>query len=532
MLNLLSPKIGDKTIALTPPRLCSRCRNIRRFSFRNVRHFYYRKSDLTSKQIIAAHHETKPFPVYDFSEWYGDNWDASEFSQDIDWNRSFLDQFREMYNKIPQWSKVLVNCENCDFSMNCADSKNCYLSSSISSSEDCYYSSRLINVKNAVDCLRLSESEQCYECIDSSNLYNCSYLQNCKNMSDSDYCFDCDSCSDCFLCTNLRQKKYCIFNQQYEKTEYEKIKSTFLAKGHEHLMQKLLEGKNLTPHRDLHNVNVENSSGDFLLNCKNVNESYFITSSTDSRHLYDGSLTSTSMDCSTPVEFERCYEVNNSYMCYEVYFCDNVMHSSNVFYSRGCDRIKNCFGCSGLKDAEYCIFNKQYTKEEYEELVPKIIEKMKTDGEWGEFFPISDSAFAYNEAEAFEFAPLLKEEVLAKGLEWYEEDFSEMHLGSSYSLPTVISEVDDDITTKVLTCDISGRPYKILSQELDFYRKMNISPPHKAPLQRHLERIKRRNPRKLWNRECDKCSKAIITSYAPDRPEIVYCEQCYLSEVY
>jgi len=29
-----------------------------------------------------------------------------------------------------------------------------------------------------------------------------------------------------------------------------------------------------------------------------------------------------------------------------------------------------------------------------------------------------------------------------------------------------------------------------------------------------------------------KCSKSIQTSYSPERPEIVYCEQCYLQEIY
>ena len=33
-------------------------------------------------------------------------------------------------------------------------------------------------------------------------------------------------------------------------------------------------------------------------------------------------------------------------------------------------------------------------------------------------------------------------------------------------------------------------------------------------------------------RKCDKCSKDMKTTYAPKRPEIVYCEECYLNEVY
>ena len=32
-----------------------------------------------------------------------------------------------------------------------------------------------------------------------------------------------------------------------------------------------------------------------------------------------------------------------------------------------------------MKNKEYCIFNKQYTKEEYENIVPQLIEKMKEE---------------------------------------------------------------------------------------------------------------------------------------------------------
>ena len=65
--------------------------------------------------------------------------------------------------------------------------------------------------------------------------------------------------------------------------------------------------------------------------------------------------------------------------------------------------------------------NKQYTKEEYEELVPKIIEHMKTPltnpllggegmSERGEFFPMHSSHYAYNETIAQDFFPLTKEQ--------------------------------------------------------------------------------------------------------------------------
>ncbi|EKE26117.1 MAG: hypothetical protein ACD_4C00428G0002, partial [uncultured bacterium (gcode 4)] len=48
------------------------------------------------------------------------------------------------------------------------------------------------------------------------------------------------------------------------------------------------------------------------------------------------------------------------------------------------------------------------------------------------------------------------------------------------------------------------------------------------------DRMKLRNPRKLYDRTCDNpiCRKPIKTTYSPDRSEIVYCESCYEKEVY
>ena len=76
--------------------------------------------------------------------------------------------------------------------------------------------------------------------------------------------------------------------------------------------------------------------------------------------------------------------------------------------------INQCFGCVCLKNQSYCIFNKQYTKEEYEILVPRIIEHMMKTGEWGEFFPSSLSPFGYNETVAMEYFPMTRDSVIAR----------------------------------------------------------------------------------------------------------------------
>ncbi|MBU0626695.1 hypothetical protein KKH82_04680 [Patescibacteria group bacterium] len=81
-------------------------------------------------------------------------------------------------------------------------------------------------------------------------------------------------------------------------------------------------------------------------------------------------------------------------------------------YCSCCRNIKDCFGCISLNNAQYCILNKQYTKVEYETLVPKIIEHMTKTEERGEFFPSSISPFGYNETVASEYYHLTKEEAI------------------------------------------------------------------------------------------------------------------------
>ena len=91
-------------------------------------------------------------------------------------------------------------------------------------------------------------------------------------------------------------------------------------------------------------------------------------------------------------------------------FTFSTVRTHHVWYSMNCYDSSYLFGCDGLRNKQYCIFNKQYTKEEYEVLVTKIIGHMQQTGERGEFFPSSMSSFGYNETVANEYYPINKEE--------------------------------------------------------------------------------------------------------------------------
>ena len=160
---------------------------------------------------------------------------------------------------------------------------------------------------------------------------------------------------------------------------------------------------------------------------------------------------------------------------------------------------------------------------------------MKSTGEWGEFFPSSISPFGYNETAAIEYFPLSREEALKDGwFLWsdYEPPFPKVEkVIPASKLPDSIEDVPDDILNWAIECEVTGKPFRIIKQELEFYRKHGLPIPRRHPDQRHLDRMALRNPRKLFERACDKCGTPMITTYAPDRKESVYCEECYRKEV-
>jgi hypothetical protein len=237
---------------------------------------------------------------------------------------------------------------------------------------------------------------------------------------------------------------------------------------------------------------------------------------------------------------------------------DNVVYgSNNVEYSFNCYNSSYLFGCIGLRSKSYCILNKQYSKEEYFEILPKIkqhmmdmpyIDKVGRVYKYGEFFPVELSPFAYNETVANNFYPLTKEQIVNNGFEYRENEVKNFNITKEHTdLPDSITDCDENILNEVISCANQGNydkcatAFKIIPDELAFYKRFNIPLPRKCYQCRHHERFVKRNPLMLWHRQCmcDKaghehsgtCVNEFETSYAPDRPEIIYCESCYQKEV-
>ncbi|MFA6023819.1 MAG: hypothetical protein WC777_01200 [Candidatus Gracilibacteria bacterium] len=278
----------------------------------------------------------------------------------------------------------------------------------------------------------------------------------------------------------------------------------------------------------------EDCSGDYIFESQNTKESFYAIKCKDSKFIYDGYE---NIDCYDV--YESALQCERQYECYACNYTkysygSHVSHESyNLYYSDHCFNSNDLFGCIGLKKKTYCILNKQYSKEEYLELFPRIVEHMKQTGEWGEFHPSTLSPFAYNESVAQDFLPLSKEEVLSRGLVWKEKlDDGAAYAGPVISIPDNIKDVEPSICEAILQCDVTGKYFKIIPQELAFYKQLGLPIPRQCFEERHKGRTQFRNPRILWDRTCMHCNAPIKTTYSPERPEKVYCEACYLKTVY
>lgn len=567
-------------IKVPPPTFCPECRMKRRFVFRNERMLYKRKSDFTGEEIFSSMSPDSGIKVYEKDIWLSDKWDPIDYGMEYDFSRPFFTQFLELLQRVPLKNLNVQNGTNSPFVNNVTDPKNSYLVFNASNPEDCMYGHAINFCKQCVDVSHVSKCENCYEGFWLTQCSNSIFSSQCENSFNMMFSKNCSGCQDCFGCVNLRKKSYCIFNQQYSREEYlEKIKSFNLGsyENLEDIKKKTFDFWMKFPNKFLQGTQNTNVSGNYIDHSKDVKNSFLVREGQNLHYCQYVQELPGSKDC-----WDYSVWGDNNQLVYECHSCgigtqnikfcvlcqENVRDLEYSFFCLG--GSENLFGCVGLRKKSYCILNKQYSKEEYFELVEKIkihmnempyIDKKGNVYKYGEFFPAEISPHGYNETLAQEYFPLSKEIALAQGAKWVEPAERNYKIDLNYTdLPDDISDVDESIIGKVIACEHGGTcnqlcttAFKILDNELSFYKKMNLPLPRLCSNCRTFERLKQRTGILLNKRKCqcagensdngnysntaihshgkDHCLNEFETSYTPERPEMVYCEKCYQEEV-
>ena len=537
-------------IKVPAPTFCPDCRMQRRFAWRNERTLHRNICAKTGKKIISGFAPDSGLKVYDRDIWWSDDWDPMAYGKDYDFSKSFFKQWVEFFGQVPHPAVFNTQTMNCDYTQYTGNMKDAYLVSASWGGENFAYSARIQFCRDIFDAFAVYDSELCYEDVSITKSSRTHFSQNCEGCMDGMFLYDCRGCTNCIGCTGLRNKSYYIFNQPYSKEDYqnkiEELKvDTYTGLGEVRKKFETLRHKQIRKYAML--IKCERSTGDNMQNvvdskicfdvagemrnCKFIqNGTKIITDS------YDGYGVGAGVDLLYEA-FDSGAEGSRQLFCMTVY------GSRDATYSFNCHGCSNIFGCIGLRNKEYSIFNKEYTKEDYEMLVSKIkkhmeevpyVDKKERTYKYGEFFPIELSPFGYNETAAQDFMPMDKEVAQEAGFNWRDIKVPE-HQPTflAQNIPDAIKDSNVEITKENIGCLACGKVYRIILKELQFLRQFNLPLPRFCPECRHQARLKLRNPLKLWHRKCMKagCINEFETSYAPDRPEIIYCESCYNSEV-
>ncbi|MBI2121939.1 MAG: hypothetical protein HYT98_02345 [Candidatus Sungbacteria bacterium] len=559
-------------IRVPPPTWCPECRMVRRMVFRNERKLFRIKSAKSGKEILSLNPPEAGVAVYDEKEWWSDDWDAREYGREYDFSRPFFDQFFELSRVVPRYSRDVLNMVNSDYSANAADLKNCYLLFNSNYSEDSSYGNAVDKSHFCFDNSHIQKCERCYESFWLANCYQTHFSSKCEDCQSVWFSKNLRGCSNCFGCVNLRGKNYCIFNKQYSKEDYIKKLESFSLhtfSGITAVKKTALDFWLKFPNKYIEGVKNLNSSGEYVTHSKNVHHGYLVREGEDLRYVQYVQLPPSKdlMDITVGGNgMELSYENATSGWgrVYNLKFCAECWPEvRDMEYSMFCTSSSNLFGCVGLHKKEFCILNRQYTKESFDQLKIKIIKHMDempyVDSrgrayKYGEFFPPELSPFAYNQTIAIEHFPLTKEEAEKAGYRWQEPTRREYEITMTVDeIPDSIRDIREDILKEVIQCASCKRAYRLIRSELEFLKKEGIPAPRVCIDCRHDERISQRNKAIFYSRRCacsgqnsgngaykntathfhgpNQCLNEFKTSYAPDRPEIVYCEACYNSEV-
>ncbi|OGY99939.1 MAG: hypothetical protein A3B13_02005 [Candidatus Liptonbacteria bacterium RIFCSPLOWO2_01_FULL_45_15] len=571
-----------KKINVPPPTWCWRCRAMRRMAFYNINCLHERTCAATGKKIFTTMPPSAPMPVYSTNYWLSDKWNPLDYRKDYDFKKTFFEQFCELFNTVP-WSPMWnYNKTNSEYSVS-SYLKNCYLCFDCGFLEDSAYSVTLLRSKRCFDMVNCKSCELCYYCINTNDSYKTFFSRNCTSCVEVWLSQDCIGCNNCFGCTGLRNKNYHIFNKPYTKEAYqEELKKMKLDSwdGSQSTAEKAFAAWKQYPVKYQHSVQAQGCTGDYIYNSNQLRNCFFAGNAQNCFHsqsIIYGPIKDSADITSSGEVIELFYETGASGdQASNIFFSFDVSASNYCWYSTNCRQSNNLFGCVGVRGKNYCILNKQYSKEDFFALREKIIRHMDempyTDAKgrvyrYGEFFPPEVSPFGYNETQAYEYFPLTQKEAESRGYHWRAPEMKHYSVTkTSEKLPQNIHDVSDDIVGEIIQClhhdhDTHSEQcrvrcstaFRITAQELQFYRQMNLPLPRLCFYCRHFERVAWRNKPQLYKGKCmcsgntaekaeyqngalhfhgeHHCPNEFETSYAPDRPEIVYCEQCYNSEV-
>ena len=479
----LNPQLGIKSLPLPDVHPVAGIRQLALYG--NLLNLYRSTSNLSGRPQLSRYNPVSGHKICTTDEFFSDEVDNAEFGRSYDFTRPFFEQWNELMRDCYLQPLTILQSENSDFVNGGHYVKNCYLMFASTHDQDCMYGLSNYHCSDTVDCLFVTRCQFCYACNDSDGCYECRFCSDCSNCSSCFGCLDCRACNDCFGCIGLVAARYVWLNEQKTPVEYARLLAEARLETYSGLcaaraaIDELRTRSNHTVNRI---INSEDCSGSYIVRSRSLEYCFHASNSEDCGYLM---AVVDSKNCwhGYAVKSELCYKLigvssQNCHYTYGPLNCEGCWYSFLLF-----NRSSECFGCVGLKGKSYCILNKQYSKTEYYELLPRIVAHMQSTGEWGQWFPAKFSPHTYDECWSDDYIEEIPaSEVARRGLPVRTALLAELPRNSVAAADLPDSADDpavDGLISRSIICPETGSAFNLQKREIEYCRRMRV------PIARH-----------------------------------------------
>jgi hypothetical protein len=296
----------------------------------------------------------------------------------------FLEQYHELIKQNPirgydEFRKEQGGGENLTRCVECSYSKNCI---------ECFDTSKCINCVNCqeglisdTDCVDLTQSSGCELCVDMIGClacYKCAYLEDCDTCENTYYSDNCRRTKYCFGCSGLRDKSFCIFNKQYSEKEYKEKVAELLKKTPDEIEE--LKSKELAdvpvPASLGGTGNVDSFYTNQTMNCKSTYYAFYSQETVESGYLWQCEGVNNVWDITMTRNSDYAYQASDTTYSKQIFFASGQFECEDCWFGMDNYKTHHAWGCVHLSDKKYHILNKEYSKEDYEKLVPQIRDEL------------------------------------------------------------------------------------------------------------------------------------------------------------
>jgi hypothetical protein len=287
---------------------------------------------------------------------------------------AFLQELQRLLSLYPKRPTKIVNSVNSEYGHNINFGKNLYHCFDVTNSSDTSYTYDSFMANHCFDCDYAVESELCYEGTDVVDSYNSDYIDFCQKMTDSAFSNKCYNCQNVFGCYGLKNKSFCIFNRQLTQDEYSEKLKEYRKWPIEKVLEEVENLKKRFPLTQTNGVKNENSNyGNYQYFNKDCYMCFDAAHNDNCVYMFDAHKSKNCLDNTQSGTNELCYEIVDCANCYNSAFSAFSYNCNDSWFVFDCINVKDCIGVTNMNHAQYCILNRQLSKEDYERLSQELL---------------------------------------------------------------------------------------------------------------------------------------------------------------